>query len=284
MKMTRKKPINIGNLIESIVECHNQQSGYINLDTGRINQDSTVNRKKPRFINHKWRYFSETFMVYNQIDNILSSTKSFNDWNDTLIEELQKLTIHDQNKPLECSRKNTKRKKHSKQSKFKGIPADVRYKVWRSHCKDKMDGPCFCCDVKISFEKWHCGHIVSRARGGSIDSINLRPVCIKCNLAMSSMHMYEYIIRNKLPGFGRLSPTDPIVEFYMMAVDMTNLTNQRLNKLHGCKVLNKKEIDNYKSKIASSRRNMEERVCIMEEIKNKYDNYFKSKARIIIKD
>lgn len=58
---------------------------------------------------------------------------------------------------------------------------------------------CFACLVKID-EEWECGHILSVEHGGLTVFINLKCLCKKCNRSMSSMHLYEYMLRNKLPG------------------------------------------------------------------------------------
>ena len=39
---------------------------------------------------------------------------------------------------------------------------------------------------------WHVGHIKSFSNGGSNDLINLRPICMKCNLDMGDMNWDEY--------------------------------------------------------------------------------------------
>lgn len=62
---------------------------------------------------------------------------------------------------------------------------------------------CFACNVKIT--DFECGHILSVAHGGLTIPDNLRPLCFTCNRKMSSMHMYEYIVKNGLPGIKNLS-------------------------------------------------------------------------------
>lgn len=63
---------------------------------------------------------------------------------------------------------------------------------------------CFACLTELN--SWECGHILSVAHGGLTIPENLRPLCFTCNRKMSSMHMYEYIVRNNLPGIKNLTP------------------------------------------------------------------------------
>lgn len=58
---------------------------------------------------------------------------------------------------------------------------------------------CFACLTKIDKE-WECGHILSVDHGGLTVVSNLKCLCKSCNRNMSSMHLYEYMLRNKLPG------------------------------------------------------------------------------------
>ncbi len=111
------------------------------------------------------------------------------------------------------------------------IPSDTRSKVWRQWCGNLMDGRCFCCENEITYEKWHCGHITARAKGGGIEPENLRPTCHTCNLSMGTMNMYEYIILNRMPGVRRLSPSDPTVKFYLKAVEAIIRTGKKIDWL-----------------------------------------------------
>ena len=138
--------------------------------------------------------------------------------------------------------------------------------VWRKWANSKMDGECFSCCNSIKIEKWHCGHILPYVRGGLNESVNLRPVCVKCNLGMSSMHMYEYIIKNKLLGLKHLPKNDPIVKKYTMMNEAVIVCEEKINYLYCYQVYNRIEMNDLKNKIISKRLTDQERIVIMEKI------------------
>src|SRR5205085_2647893 len=39
---------------------------------------------------------------------------------------------------------------------------------------------------------WHCGHIHAQSQGGSLDLLNLRPICAGCNQSMKTTNMKDY--------------------------------------------------------------------------------------------
>jgi hypothetical protein len=148
----------------------------------------------------------------------------------------------------------------------KAIPSDVRFKVWRLWCGDSMNGHCFCCNEIIIFEKWHCGHIEARAKGGSVEAENLRPTCLKCNLGMGTMHMYEYIILNRLHRINYLTLADPNIKYYVTVVESVIKTGEKINWLEMNNHLNKTQANRYRKKIISKKLTLEDRVSIMEEV------------------
>jgi len=48
-----------------------------------------------------------------------------------------------------------------------------------------------------------CGHVVPHKFGGSAEECNLLAICIKCNDAMGSANLFEYMIKNniKIPDY-----------------------------------------------------------------------------------
>ena len=78
-------------------------------------------------------------------------------------------------------------------------PTAVRHAVWRRYCGDSLNGRCFCCAGDITFEHWHCGHVIADRHGGSPTIENLRPICRGCNLQMRTMNMYDFIRKKGLP-------------------------------------------------------------------------------------
>lgn len=87
-----------------------------------------------------------------------------------------------------------------------------RVLVWLNTNGTKYISTCFCCrkaEIRY-YGNWHIGHVVPHSLGGTTDLINLKTICIDCNLDMKSENMNDYIIRNnydKIPHVGD-SPVD----------------------------------------------------------------------------
>lgn len=90
--------------------------------------------------------------------------------------------------------------------KRKPIPSAIRYQVWRHYFSRwwstscPMDGYCYCCNLPISIENWHAGHVVAWAKGGEDTVENLRPICAQCNTSMGKMNMGLYVVKYNLRG------------------------------------------------------------------------------------
>ncbi len=153
------------------------------------------------------------------------------------------------------------------------IPSATRTKVWRKWCGNVMDGKCFCCEKDIFYEKWHCGHIIARNKGGSIEEENLRPTCIDCNLGMGTMHLYEWIMMNRLPGVRHLSLSDPVVKFQLTVVEATVKTGEKIDWLEEHKHLTKTSANGYRRRIISKRSDTIRRTEVMEEVAEKYQSF-----------
>ena len=75
------------------------------------------------------------------------------------------------------------------------IPQAVREQTWNKWCGQvRFKRKCYVtwCKNIITPFTFHAGHVVSQAKGGSIDVGNLRPICASCNLSMSTMDMREF--------------------------------------------------------------------------------------------
>ncbi|ARF08475.1 HNH endonuclease [Catovirus CTV1] len=81
----------------------------------------------------------------------------------------------------------------------KKIPSAVRNKVWNTYVGiDKAIDKCFCCnDEPITKTNFQYGHIISEAKGGEINVLNLRPVCSNCNLSMGTQNMIDFMKQYK---------------------------------------------------------------------------------------
>lgn len=81
----------------------------------------------------------------------------------------------------------------------KHIPPKMRINVWNTYEGNQNKiGTCMCCNSHITFENYHCGHIIAEKNGGDKTVENLRPVCSNCNLSMQTMNMIDFIKANKL--------------------------------------------------------------------------------------
>lgn len=82
----------------------------------------------------------------------------------------------------------------SKPTNKKSLPKAVRSKVWHDNIGEKHGiGECFCCKGVITRENYECGHITSRANGGSDSIENLKPICGHCNKSMGTTNMDKFI-------------------------------------------------------------------------------------------
>ena len=62
-------------------------------------------------------------------------------------------------------------------------------------------GKCICCYIEeIEKHTFECGHIQSRANGGSDQIDNLEPICKSCNGSMATTHMFEFMKQYNLEG------------------------------------------------------------------------------------
>jgi len=72
-------------------------------------------------------------------------------------------------------------------SKRKPIKKGIRDKVWLKYMRDKTQGKCYCCRIKlIHFTDFEVGHDKSVYAGGSDHINNLRPICRGCNREMGT--------------------------------------------------------------------------------------------------
>ncbi len=87
--------------------------------------------------------------------------------------------------------KNDDTKKYKKEY----IPAALKRKVWAQWVgEDIGKTECLCCGLtSITQLSFHCGHIVSEAKGGKLQLDNLKPICQGCNSSMGTKDMNEFM-------------------------------------------------------------------------------------------
>jgi hypothetical protein len=82
----------------------------------------------------------------------------------------------------------------SKTKKRTPIPRYIKTLVWNQYIGEhRAEALCACCrKTQINIRHFHCGHVISEAKGGDSTLNNLRPICSNCNLAMGTMSMNEF--------------------------------------------------------------------------------------------
>ena len=75
----------------------------------------------------------------------------------------------------------------------------IKDEVWRRYVGiDKREGKCVVCKRAIYTDDFEAGHNKARAKGGTDNVSNLRPICTKCNRAMGTKSIDQWI--EKLQG------------------------------------------------------------------------------------
>lgn len=157
------------------------------------------------------------------------------------------------------------------------IPQKTRYSVWRKWNNGSMDGICFCCHESLIIESWHCGHIVPRKHGGTVEEENLRPTCRKCNLGMSAMNMYTFMFLRDQPGAELLDRDEGSIALAFAEAQVIGTTEKRLNELVERGKIGKTESKRRLREISSTRANRIERIEKMEEIQKLSKTLLKEK-------
>ena len=82
------------------------------------------------------------------------------------------------------------------------IPKAIREQVWLKSFGKVYEKPCYIhwCDNIINVFDFHVGHDIPESKGGTLDILNLKPICARCNLSMSD----NYTIQE----WQRLTPID----------------------------------------------------------------------------
>ena len=105
---------------------------------------------------------------------------------------------------------------------------EVQDIVWNKYCPgDERFGNCFVCGDPIDRKRRglkEFGHVIAKCKKGPYTVENIRPICVQCNsgkpedgriAGMHKMHMYEYIVRNKIEhGLAKLLPEEKHLYVY----------------------------------------------------------------------
>jgi 5-methylcytosine-specific restriction endonuclease McrA len=81
----------------------------------------------------------------------------------------------------------------------KNMPKLIKSLVWDKYIgKEKGVGPCYVCNNNIDSKHFELGHIQAKAKGGSDEVDNLRPICSLCNKSIGTKNMDEFKKEYKL--------------------------------------------------------------------------------------
>lgn len=89
------------------------------------------------------------------------------------------------------------------------IPSAVRGTLWKRYFgPETAVGTCFICNQLIMRDSFEAGHFLAKARGGSDNLDNLRPVCRNCNASMGtqSIQVYKRRYYSKIPDLESYDP------------------------------------------------------------------------------
>ena len=131
----------------------------------------------------------------------------------------------------------------------KAIPKTLKICVWNKYIgEDIGKTKCLCCKITdITQLKFHVGHIIAEANGGTLDIDNLKPICESCNKSMKTTNMdyFEQMINSKkyidISNSIKLnilnkyhSIADDIDKLYIrLGYELTNPMIKSINKITG---------------------------------------------------
>lgn len=82
---------------------------------------------------------------------------------------------------------------HTKKKQKEKIPKALREQVWIQTIGEKFESKCpiHWCKNRITPFDYHVGHNIPETKGGTLDINNLKPICSRCNLSMSSQYTID---------------------------------------------------------------------------------------------
>jgi len=251
------------NKIKELIEQGKQEQKYLNLDTMRLIQKSNVDKRKPppKYIDHNWHILSEEELFYEVLQALQPDKKI------RYIKPDPKSTT-----PTTTNSKSTTKSKSTTtttrpKSLRPSIPKNIRIEVWeQQHGKKCYIGYCFCCRQNLEFNDFEAGHIKPYFHGGADQVDNLRPVCKSCNISMTTLHMYEYMIRYNKAGRKDLA-IDRSYIFFNGLVHSCNEAITKLEKMLQNGKITQTKAEKYRNSVQSSRSDIDQRLAVLEEIR-----------------
>jgi|TARA_X000000368_G_C22635730_1_gene538707 hypothetical protein len=86
-----------------------------------------------------------------------------------------------------------KKKKKNKKYQKKNIPKAIREQCWIQSFGEVFNHSCYInwCENEINVFDFHVGHDKPESKGGTLNINNLKPICARCNLSMSSNYTIQ---------------------------------------------------------------------------------------------
>jgi len=111
--------------------------------------------------------------------------------------EISEVNDHNESDCIEEEEEEVEEKEEKediKVTKYKKtkIPKAVRDILWKNYFGDNMKGKCYCCKQEISYQDFHCAHVIPESKGGKTNIDNLRATCKTCNLSCGSKNLDEF--------------------------------------------------------------------------------------------
>ena len=96
-----------------------------------------------------------------------------------------------------------------KKTRKANIPKAIREQVWLKSFGKVYENKCYIhwCTNIINVFDFHVGHDIPESKGGTLDLLNLEPICCRCNLSMGD----NYTIQEwqKLSPLENIQITEP---------------------------------------------------------------------------
>ena len=249
------KTVNVDKVLELSQKAHDQDK-YLNLETMRLIKDESFKERNPKHVSKKYRFFADDTDLFK---SVMGEIKSKRD-SDTITSIISPTDDNKGKDKVEASFSSSTNRRSSLRPK---IPSNIRQEIWKNNCGKSIEGECFCCLDEINIHKFEAGHIKPYHHGGSDTVDNLRPICSSCNKSMTTLHMYEYILKHNKTGIKNL-PYDRAHIFFIGFVEICNRTQTKLEKMVLDGKMTKTSAEDLRNQVFSSRLTIDERLVVIQ--------------------
>jgi hypothetical protein len=75
---------------------------------------------------------------------------------------------------------------------YGSVSKETKERSWLTYIGRTANGGCFCCNTRISSDRYSAAHVVAAKYGGKPTIENIRPTCASCNAAMGTKNLNMY--------------------------------------------------------------------------------------------